>query len=78
MIGKLLFGDNEAVMDDDGTWSMPADPEFAEHLNDFFGPRTGLSVLPFGVGAVMEAAEKFKVEAVFGKRFPKLPDGVVS
>lgn len=78
MIGKIdvpRWG--EAVMQDDGTWTA-ADESLAMKLNGSFPAAAGISVLPFGHGAVIEAAHFFGVQPVFGKPRKPPPDGVVS
>jgi hypothetical protein len=81
MIGRIeLPGGVGAALGGDGRWSS-GDAAVAAHLNWRFDPRrpTGVAcVLPFGHGALAQAAAALKGRAVFAGPPAPLPPGAVS
>jgi len=77
MIGRVVTPLGEAVMEDSGAWAA-ADPGLAAYLNLAHPPDSGLSVLPFGVGAVMDAAAAMSGHAEYARPAAPYPPGSVS
>lgn len=77
MIGRVVAQAGEAEMGDDGVWASSS-PDLALFLNAFHLPESGLSVLPFGRGAVADAAVALGGRAEYTGAPALVPPGCVS
>jgi len=82
MIGKLtgVAGYPDAHLHDDGLW-WSEDGNWAAYLNLTYNPRDSQgasAILPFGYGALFEAAAALGGQAEPENPLPPLPDGAVS
>lgn len=74
MVGTIQSDSANATLEDDGVWHSD-DEEFAAMLNLEYNPSQAqgvAAVLPFGTGAVMQAAEDLGIEYSLVQEIPPL------